>query len=138
MTVRLDQIAPRLKKLLLMLSSDRDGEVVNAARLIGSTLQDAGRDWHDLAGALTAAAPQTRPKQPPPPPRDDHHGDGDDHHGSRTIDWRDARDFCLKHRGRLRGRELEFCTDLTHWRGSLTEKQASWLTAIYRRLRRAT
>jgi hypothetical protein len=50
MTVRLDQIAPRLKKLLLMLSSDRDGEVVNAARLIGSTLQNAGRSWHDLAG----------------------------------------------------------------------------------------
>jgi hypothetical protein len=27
MSARLNQIAPRLKKLLLMLSSDRDGEV---------------------------------------------------------------------------------------------------------------
>jgi hypothetical protein len=128
MTARLDQIAPRLKKLLLMLSSERDGEVVNAARLIGSTLQNAGHDWHDLAGALVDPAARSQPK-PRPAPRDDHHNSG-------SIDWREARDFCLQHRNLLRGRELEFVTDLTHWRGSLTEKQASWLTAIHRRLRR--
>jgi hypothetical protein len=130
MTARLDQIAPRLKKLLLMLSSDREGEVVNAARLIGSTLQDAGHDWHDLAGALVDSAARSQPK-PSPPPRGSHHDSG-------TVDWREARDFCLQHRNLLRGRELEFVTDLTRWRGSLTEKQQGWLSAIYQRLRRAT
>jgi hypothetical protein len=123
MTARLDRIAPRLKKLLLMLSSDRAGEVVNAARLIGSTLQDAGHDWHDLAGALVDPAARSQPKPQPPPPRE-----------ARYDDWREARDFCLQHRNLLRGRELEFVTDLTHWRGSLTEKQQSWLTAIHRRV----
>jgi hypothetical protein len=127
MIARLDQIAPRLKKLLLMLSSERDGEVVNAARLIGSTLQNAGHDWHDLAGALTDPAASSRPK---PLPRDDYDSD--------PADWHEQRDFCLQHRHWLRGRELEFVTDLAHWRGQLTEKQASWLSAIYQRLRRAT
>jgi hypothetical protein len=121
-------IAPRLKKLLLMLSSDREGEVVNAARLIGFTLQDAGHDWHDLAGALTDPTAPPRPKWSPP--RDERDSD--------SVDWHEQRDFCLEHRCLLRGRELEFVTDLAHWRGPLTDKQASWLSAIYRRLQRAT
>jgi hypothetical protein len=81
---------------------------------------------------LTNPAAPSRPKSPPPPPPRDAHYD------SGTVDWREARDFCLEHRNLLRGRELEFVTDLIHWRGSLTEKQASRLTAIHRRLRRAT
>jgi hypothetical protein len=128
MIARLDQIAPRLKKLLLMLSSERDGEVVNAARLIGSTLQNAGRDWHDLAGVLTDPTAPPRPKREPP--RDDRDPD--------SADWREQRDFCLEHRRLLRGRELEFVTDLGHWHGSLTAKQASWLSDIFRRLWRTT
>jgi hypothetical protein len=121
MNARLD--LSRLKKLLLMLSSSSEGEVVNAARLIDSTLRDAGSDWHDLAGTLTS---RPRPNHQPPP-RDDG-----------PLDWRQQRDFCLEHRRLLRGRELDFLTDLIHWRGLLTDKQASWLAAIYQRLRRTT
>jgi hypothetical protein len=126
-TARLDQIAPRLKKLLLMLSSDREGEVVNAARLIGSTLQDAGHDWHDLAGALTELAVQ--------PQRDSH---AREHRDSDSVGWREQRAFCLEHVCRLRDREREFIDSLGRWRGPLTEKQASWLSAIYQRIRRTT
>jgi hypothetical protein len=121
---RLDSVAERLKKLLLMLSSDRDGEVVNAARLIDSTLRTTGSDWHDLAGALTERGARPRPQRPPPL-RDES-----------PANWREQRDYCLERRGLLRGRELEFLTSLIHWRGMLTDKQASWLTAIYQRLRR--
>jgi hypothetical protein len=122
----LNQIAPRLKKLLLMLSSDRDGEVVNAARLIGSTLRDAGHDWHDLAGALTESPPsKARPRRPPP--RDPDPPDGD---------WRAMREFCLNHMHLVRSREYEFLADLDRWHGELTEKQAAWLHAIYARVRR--
>jgi hypothetical protein len=119
-------IAPRLKKLLLMLSSDREGEVVNAARLIGSTLQGAGHDWHDLAGALTDSTipPRARAASPGCDPD--------------AVDWHEQQVFCLEHRRLLRGRELEFITDLAHWRSPLTEKQAGWLSAIYRRLQHAT
>ena len=58
-------IAPRLRKLLLMLSSSADGEVVGAARAIGRALRGAGADWHALAGLLT------EPLQPRKAPRAD-------------------------------------------------------------------
>jgi hypothetical protein len=120
---RLDQIAPRLKKLLLMLSSDREGEVVNAARLIGTTLRDAGSDWHDLAAGLLTPAGKRQPP-PPPPPHDD------------AGDWRTMRGRCLAHSYLLAPREREFLLDLERWRGSLTEKQFAWLAAIHTRVQR--
>jgi hypothetical protein len=42
----------RLPKLLLMLSSNHDGEVVAAARAIGRRLRESGHDWHWLAGRV--------------------------------------------------------------------------------------
>jgi len=48
------------------------------------------------------------------------------------------RDACLKHRARLRGRELAFVTDLQDWRGPLTPKQRDWLTSIHERITRDT
>jgi hypothetical protein len=52
MNHKLMPIAPRLRKLLLMLSSSHDGEVVAAARKIERLLHDGSHDWHDLAEAL--------------------------------------------------------------------------------------
>jgi hypothetical protein len=46
------QIAGRLRKLVLLLSSNRDGEVVGAARAIDRALRSAGCDWHDLIKLL--------------------------------------------------------------------------------------
>jgi len=53
MTTALAVIAPRLRKLILMLSSDYDAEIVTAARSIGRVLADAGSDWHQFADAVT-------------------------------------------------------------------------------------
>ena len=52
----ISDIAPRLQKLLLMLSSPNSGEVVNAARAIERTLREAGADWHDLVNGLLLPA----------------------------------------------------------------------------------
>lgn len=64
-------VSAKLEKLIPMLSSDRDGEVVAAVRAIGRTLQSAGADWHDLAKAvrgLPRAAPcADQPKRQPRP-----------------------------------------------------------------------
>jgi hypothetical protein len=122
MIASLKQIAPRLKKLLLMLSSERDGEIVNAARLINTTLRGAGADWHDLVAGLltTRAATQSA--------RDRNDDD---------LDWRAMREFCLQHLHLLRPREQEFITGLGNWHGPLTEKQAAWLRAIHARVGRA-
>jgi len=46
-------VAPKLAKLILLLGSDQDGEVLAAARAIGRTLGAVKADWHDLVRALT-------------------------------------------------------------------------------------
>jgi hypothetical protein len=117
----LKQIAPRLKKLLLMLSSDRDGEVVNAARLIDTTLRGAGCDWHDLTTRLLVPG-ETQTS------RSDRNDD--------SQDWHTMRQFCLRHAHLLRPREREFLINLGEWHGDLTEKQFAWLDSIHVRVRR--
>jgi hypothetical protein len=118
-----DRIAERLTKLLLMLSSDRDGEVISAARAIGRTLKDAGADWHDFAGRLLAPAHSPRRTTRA-------------QHNDTDTNWREMREFCLQHSELLRSREMEFITGLGDWRGDLTEKQFAWLNAIHERVRR--
>ena len=51
------EILPRLAKLLPLLASDKDGEVVATARAICRTLTGAGTDLHALAKHLTDGTP---------------------------------------------------------------------------------
>src|SRR5262245_19698991 len=57
----------RLAKLLMMLSSDRVGEVAAAAKAIERHLKAHGHHWHDLAKWLSADRPPV-PYTPPPRP----------------------------------------------------------------------
>jgi len=50
------ETAPKLAKLLPLLSSDQDGEVIAAARAISRALASVGADWHDLVKVLTEPA----------------------------------------------------------------------------------
>jgi hypothetical protein len=53
----------RLRKLVLMLSSDQPGEVAAAAKAIDRVLKVEGRDWNWLAAKLADnEAPEFRPK----------------------------------------------------------------------------
>jgi hypothetical protein len=117
-------ITPRLRQLLLLLSSDQPGEVAAAASAITRILQKSGADWHALVDGLVKDTPQQK--------RAAHA----DHNDGAAADWRVMRDFCLARRNRLRERELEFLDSLGSWRGDLTEKQHGWLSAIHGRLRR--
>jgi hypothetical protein len=47
---------PRLVKLIPMLGSPHDGEVVASARALGRTLGSRGLTFHDLAAALAGSA----------------------------------------------------------------------------------
>jgi hypothetical protein len=98
----IDHITPKLQRLLLLLSSNRPGEVVAAAAAIDRTLRAAGCDWHDLAAGILTPSATEQPE---------------------STDWRAIRAFCLKHQTLLRSREVDFITSLGNWRGSLTEKQ---------------
>jgi hypothetical protein len=120
----LHEIAPRLEKLLLMLSSAHDNEVLTAVRAITRTLQTVGADWHDLAtGLLPPETAKRRTKKSAP-------------EDNAEAPWRVMVGFCVVHEELLRAREREFVQSLLYWNGDLTERQAAWLTAIYERLRR--
>jgi hypothetical protein len=107
-------LTPRLRQLLLMLSSDRPGEVTAAAAAIGRALKAAGTDWHGLVDGLLT------PWQDAP------------------DDWETIREFCADRCDLLRPREQEFIESLAEWRGRPTERQLAWLCSIYARLRRTT
>jgi hypothetical protein len=49
-------ITPRLRQLLLMLSSNQPGEVAAAAAAITRTLEKTGASWHDLVDGLVKDA----------------------------------------------------------------------------------
>ena len=117
---------PRLRQLLLMLSSDQPGEVAAAAAAIGRALKAAGTDWHGLANGLVTEAPQPRARR---------RRDSDD---DAADNWREMHEYCAEHTELLRSREQEFIESLSEWRGRPTEKQLAWLCAIYARLRRTT
>jgi hypothetical protein len=114
------QIAQRLKKLVLLLSSEQDGEVVGAARAIDRALRSAGADWHDLVSQLDRTSTNTSCA------------------ADQFRNWHPMREYCLHHAHLLRPREHQFVAGLGDWHGNLTEKQMNWLVAIHSRLQRQT
>ena len=94
-----------------MLSSDKDGEIINAAHALGRTLRAAGFDWHDLADtAERYLAPLTRASRP---------------------EWQVTAQECLRRGGSgLRPAEVAFLQSISTWPTPPSEKQHRWLDAI--------
>jgi hypothetical protein len=122
----IDPVADKLGKLLKMLSSPRDGEVIAAARAILRTLEGAGADIHELAhrvesGKLSEADMQRI--------YDAAYADGQH---EMAINCRDQDD------GRLTPRERDFVNDMLRWtvHRKPSEKQGKWLHLLYVRLGR--
>ena len=92
----------RLSKLLGMLGSDHDGEVINAARAADRLVRDAGLRWPDIAM--------------PVPPR----GRGDN----------DPVGFCLSRPAALTDWEQRFLRSIERQRYRLTAKQCAVLGGI--------
>ena len=68
MTLRLsDKSAELAQKLIRLMSSDQDGEVMVAVRKLAGVLGRAGKSFHDLADQVQAGVEPTRPAEPPPP-----------------------------------------------------------------------
>jgi hypothetical protein len=115
--MNLAPVAPRLSKLLLMLSSPHDGEVVAAARAIDRTLHDGGHDWHDLAKALL-------PSRVAP--------DAVDLSSDKSTVW-----WCFHRRHLLSPRDRQFIETLAKRHKPLSPKQQKWLQDIVAKLERA-
>jgi hypothetical protein len=114
----------KLAKLVRLLSSDKDGEVLAAASAIKRTLAAEGSDIHALADALCRPQQRQESRRPPSPPRED--------------DWHGMACECQARSYRLSEREQGFIDDMVDWTAfrEPTEKQQAWLLSIYRRVRR--
>lgn len=121
----LTPIAPKLAKLIPLLSSDKDGEVVATARAIERTLRAEGFDWHDLASVVTRE-PEMRIIYIKPPERE-------------PKDWCELARWCRDHDDdRLNAKERGFVADMASrlvCGGEPSERQAAWLRAIYAKLK---
>lgn len=104
----------KLGQLVRLLSSDKDGEVVGAARAIGRTLRAVGRDFHDLAALIENPTGEAR--QPPPKP------------------WAAMAAFCAASPHRLNEREANFVFNMSRLTREPTQAQQEWLVRIYERL----
>jgi hypothetical protein len=93
----LDPIVPQLSKLVLLLSSNHDGEVIAAARAIDRVLKSSRLDWHDLAQAICLPLPAVL-------------------HPCDDRDWRDLLAFCASRMNSLSSREREFLRSIARWR----------------------
>jgi hypothetical protein len=147
MTDILAPIVSKLVPLVRMLSSDNEGEVINAARAIVRILKATGTDIHALAervgsngGKLSEAEMQklyragfeagVRVGE------NKHHGNGDFANVDGTRAWHEIARFCQQNDNRLRENERQFVNDMAArsvWREP-TEKQAKWLRSIFFRL----
>jgi hypothetical protein len=136
-------VVNKLASFIRLLSSDKEGEVVAAARAIMRTLQGANLDIHALAervGGISeadmkclydagydAGVTATQNKQ---------HGPGDFCNIDGTPSWHEIARFCQREADRLREKEREFVNDMaarTVWHEP-TERQEKWLRSIFLRL----
>jgi hypothetical protein len=146
MSSSLAPVADKLGKLLRLLSSDRDGEIVGAARAIVRTLDGAGLDIHALAEGIGAPADSKKKFSEADALEIYRRGVEDGKRAAefwfRSVDeptWHEIAGECAAHDECLRDeRERQFVRDMVRWTvrgGEPTEKQAHWLRAIYARVR---
>jgi hypothetical protein len=118
-------VAPQLSKLIPLLASDQDGEVVATARAIGRVLTGKGLDWSDLSQAVgeierlsfeaSRSSPTRQPSVIEMVARCQTHGHGKLSCRDRKFILTIAADLALGHR--------------------LSARQSQWLRDIYTRLR---
>ncbi len=134
-------VAPRLAKLLAMLSSSEAGEVVNAARAIMRTL--ANLDIH----ALTAVVENSTAKRFSEADAAEIYLRGlqdgraeaqNNHNAFHDPEWMTVVEECAASY-QLTSKERGFVEDMLGWirdGSEPTEKQAAWLRSIHRRVGR--
>jgi len=135
-------VVPRLGKLLRLLASDRDGEVLAAARGIVRTLQAAGADIHALTNVIETSADRKFSEADAHEiyqrGREEGRREAEAH--ATTFydpDWMRIAEECADSL-RLTPREHDFVQSMLEWisdGSEPTEKQAAWLKSIHRRVR---
>jgi hypothetical protein len=135
-------IAGKVAKLIRLLASDRDGEVLSAVAALRRALESAGSDLHELAKAVTNGGGELSEAEmrklfnagfaagleAAREDREEGFHDADD--------WHSKHDYCERNKRHLRTRDRDFIESLGRWQGKLTPKMQNWLDDVYARLRR--
>ena len=110
-------VATRVGQLLrLAISTDKDGEALNALAAVRRTLDASGIDLHVVADAVVAGL-----GRPPAPIQE--------------LDWRDTARFCRSRADLLSEKEARFIATIMSRDRPLSPKQDKWLSDIEARLR---
>jgi hypothetical protein len=140
-------IAGKVGKLIRLLASDRDGEVLAAVHGIKRTLESGGLDMHALADGIEGANSKKFTEQDAIEIYQRGVEDGRraaEQNGTVSFStvgepsWNDIARECEAHAAQLTSREQEFVRDMCGWTvngGTPTEKQAKWLRSIWTRVR---
>jgi hypothetical protein len=110
-------IAPTVAKLLRLLASDKDGEIVASVHALQRVLGSANLDLHDLANVVEFAARRREI------PRVEATAD----------DLREMIRCCRDCSDLLSAKELAFVRSMAKWRGEPTERQTAGLSSLYER-----
>ena len=121
-------VRPALAKLIRLLASDVDGEVLATVRALGRALR--------ASGATSTTSPSSsrrlRPAQRPRAGFRNYFRDDET-----ELPWQLMVDACTNHPGRFTSRERQFLQTMKRWHGTPTSKQLNWLVALFERVREA-
>jgi hypothetical protein len=142
-------VADKLGKLLRLLSSDCDGEILATVHAIKRTLESERLDLHALAETIESANGVRKFSEAEAleifqrgvrKGRDEAEAEHGFHDVERREpDWHDIACTCAASPQRLRPNECEFVEDMvrrTVHGGDLSEKQEKWLRDIFVRVRK--
>jgi len=116
-------VAPKLSKLIPMLATDHDGEVIATVRAISRTLKGAGMDFHNLVEALGEHKQTYTPPTKAPAPT------------SQPTSLRDIAIWLRTHAAhRMNYKEQKFVMDMASRLSAgqqASTKQANWLRSLH-------
>ncbi len=125
-----DDIRARLAKLLGMLGSAHDGEVVAAGRMADRLVREAGATWFDVVAPALPRPMRAAPSEPDDPTPTDL--------DRIRRDWRYAAMWCLRHGGDLlRYKDRDFLHTIAAYRRRPSDPQLVWLQGLVERVLRA-
>jgi hypothetical protein len=124
-------VRPAVAKLIRMLASTSDGEALGAVRALERVLKSRGADFHDLARLIETPSPA------PPSGGRTEAGRREYFDEDAPVAWEIMVAACVDEPERFTEREQDFLLSMQNWRGEPTPKQLSWLTVLFKRVRRA-
>ena len=133
-------VAERLAKLIRLLGSDRNGEVVAAVEAIKRTLKERNLDLHSLADLVIKGEKRDAPtKSDLRTAYNDGYQDGRRTAVDEMSDgWHEVAQFCMIHSKILKDYELSFVKQmlsLTERGRAPSEKQGRWLNSLHARIK---